>query len=572
MVLNKKYYYFSTHTINQSIYARLESNYEYNNLDEETQLVVDKFVEQYPKGDYSSSPLDHCSNFIIKHKEELKSLIDSKGLQSTKYFLSKYIGYILQWGASTRSFGKTSEKRAESITEEEIIEEMTSDKGTIKKLLDSSHNNLSAVKPFLPAIMISLDTNTRNKTLMEFKHTGRFCFDFDAFIDSTEALKWMNRVWEGTKNIKPYMAFLSPRGKGFKVFCRVNTDEDEFKNDYISLDKEVVMKHHKVWYEGAKIELLNKFPELKQNFDEATKDVTRLTYLPYIKDSKTNFLYNKKRVSEYSKITYNQRKKERSELVKKMSKHSSEIQKIMKEHNIKSKEDAYHLLLKSRKDNFDLELETDKFNQLIDFLEELMNSDNRVSNWVYEKFSDYHTLHKMSWVLFGVFGDLAIDNLKRLIPPGSNKLDESHNDYRWAIRSKDDYESSQLANLTPGAFYALVCQLGEVKDFISENFRVSSKNVSEFKLLNDYYETYEKNKDLFEDDSTRNKADLSEFLDNITNYIDKKKIRLPLIEELDSLTSEVKLGPKDYLNKKVMTDIYQNKYKDKKIFCLRSQC
>lgn len=571
-MLHTNYYYFSTHTINQSIYSRLESSHEYTLLEEETQEVIDKFVSTYPRGDYSTSPLDHCSNFVNSHREALSDLIASKGLQNTKYFLSRYIGYQFQWGASTRSFGKTSDKRAEEISEEELIEEMTSPNGTIKKLLDSAHYDLNVVKPFLPAIMISLDTNTRNKTLMEFTHTGRFCFDFDAFLDSPQALFWMDKVWEGTENIKPYMAFLSPRGKGFKIFCRVDKTDAEFINDYSSGDREVVMKHHKVWYEGAKVELLEKFPELKENFDESTKDPQRLTYLPFIDNPSDNFKYDDTKVSSYTEIVSKQKKSEREELMKKISQNSSAVNKIMKDQGIKSMEDAYHLLMKSRQDNFDIELETEKFNKLVDYIEELMSSDNRVSNWVYEKFSDYHTLHKMSWVLYGVFGELAIDNLKRLIPPNSNKLEEGHNDYRWAIRSKDDYEPSQLASLTPGAFYALVCQLGEVRDYVSENFRVSSKNVTDFKLLNGYYETYEKNKSLLEDEDTQSKADLSEFLDEATNYIDKKKIRLPLIEELDELTAEVSLGPKDYLNKDVMTNIYQSKYSDKKIFCLRSQC
>ena len=570
-MINTTYYYFSTHTINQSIYGRLESNHQYSLLPSDIQEVVDNFVDAYPKGKSSISPLDYCSKFIRDHEEELYDMISENGVQQSKYFLSQYLGYVNQWGASTQSFGKNSEKRAEWISENELIEEMTSESGTIKKLLDSAHGDLSSVKPFLPAIMISLDTNTRNKGLMEFKHTGRFCFDFDAFKDSEEALNWMKIIWKGLPGLKPYMAFLSPRGKGFKVFYRVDTSDSSFQSDYISEDREVIMKHHKVWYEGARTKLLKIHPKLEDNFDESTNDPQRLTYLPYISSDITGaFQYDKSRISDYSEITNTQRQAERKLLDKKLSKHSTEISKIMSDQGIKTKEDAYHLLLKSKKDDFDLELETDKFLGVVEFLEDLSNSDTRVSNWVYEKFNDYHTLHKMSWVLFGVFGDIAIDALKRLIPVGSNKLDESHNDYRWAVRSKDDYEEEQLISLTPGAFYALVGELGEVKDFLASNYRINSIDITDFKLLNGYYDTYEKNRDLEEESNS--KADLSEFLDNVTNYIDKKKVRLPLIEELDSLTAEVKLGPSEYLDKDTMTHIYQTKYSNKKVFCLRSQC
>ncbi|MFT4802879.1 MAG: hypothetical protein ACI93P_000625 [bacterium] len=65
---------------------------------------------------------------------------------------------------------------------------MTNPKASIKKLLEASGGDLSAVKPFLPAIMISLWTNTRKKEEMTYKHTGKFCFDFDKFMDKEEAI------------------------------------------------------------------------------------------------------------------------------------------------------------------------------------------------------------------------------------------------------------------------------------------------------------------------------------------------------------------------------------------------
>ncbi len=567
--MNNKYYYFSTHTIKQSIYTRLEAGATYRTLDEDSRGMLDKLADEYPQGEFTESPIDYCSKFIIKHKTELYELEKLKGT-SLKYFLVEYLGFVFQWGASTRAFGKNSNKRAETITEQDLIQEMTDSRGTIKKLLDSSQGDLSAVKPFLPAIMISLYTNTRNKSIMQFKHTGKFCFDFDGLKDSKDAVKWMNEVWVGTKNVKPYMAFISPRGKGFKVFCKVDTTNPDFTRDFRLEEREVVMKHHKVWYEGAKKELEAKFPELKDKIDVSTNDPQRLTYIPFIADKSCNFKYNPSIQSDYSEIVDKEREYEQKELRKKLSANSEAIAKIMQEQGITSKEDAYHLFLKNKSHDFDLEYETEKFIQVIDFIEELSFKDDRVSNWVHEKFNDYHTLHKLSWVLYGVFGDLAIEQLKRLVPEGSNKLDESNNDYRWAVRSKDDYDAEQLQSLNLGAFYILVLELGEVKNFLSENFGPSSGNVSDFKLINSYYEIYQRNVELFNDDNDQ--ADLNEFLDSITTYIDKKKIRLPLIEELETIPAEITLGHNDYLDKDEMHNLFQNTYADKRIFCLRSQC
>jgi hypothetical protein len=176
----------------------------------------------------------------------------------------------------------------------------------------------------------------------------------------------------------------------------------------------------------------------------------------------------------------------------------------------------------------------------------------------------------LSWVLYGVFGELAIENLLRLVPEGSNKKDENHGDYRWTVRSKDDYSAEQLKSLTPAPFYAIVRKLEEIDDFIYENFGLSNTDKTEIKLLSDYYDTYLRNLDL--EPLGDDKANTAEFLEDITSYMDKKKIRLPLIEELESITPEFTLGPNDYLDKNVMHDLFQNKYAVKRIFSLRSQC
>lgn len=567
--MSNNYYYFSTHTINPSIYDRLKAGREYLKLDEDSRAMLDLLTNNYGKRDRRENTIDYCYDFITKHKEELFELKKLKGF-NLKYFLKDYLGFYFQWGASTRSFGKNSDLTAEKISEQDLIKEMTDPTGTIKKLLDASGSNLSAVKPFLPALMISLNTNTRDKSKMEYKHTGKFCFDFDKLNDTNEAASWLDKVFKGTKNIKPYMGFVSPRGKGFKVFCQIDLSNPDFQHDFSLEERESVMRHHKIWYEGARKELVAAFPELEDKIDVATNDPQRLTYIPFITNKATNFKYDPVQVSNYSEIVTIEKEQNRKELLKKISENKVEVDKIMKTHKITSKEDAYHLLVKDRSNNFDLEYEIEKFIKVIDFLEESSSKDSRIANWIYENFNDYSTLHKLSWVLYGVFGDLAIEQLKRLIPEGSNKLDEDHNDYRWAIRSKDSYTKEQLSSLTPGAFYKLVGEIGDVKDFLSEQYRLSSGEVNDFKLLRDYYETYIRNKALYEKDE--DSADLSEFLDEITRYIENKKVRLPLIEELESITSEIKLGKNEYLDKTVMHDLFQNKYADKKIFCLRSQC
>lgn len=571
----KYYYYFATHIVKSAIYSRLSSKVWFESLTEDSKTTINNIIVAYNKAyssGYDQHHLNFFSRYINEHIEEFEDLIEVHGLPDLKELLSHYLGFLNKWSASSRSFGKNSNEnqRAMEITEVDLINEMTHPKSSIKKLLKASGGDLNSLKPFLPALMISLNTDTRNRNIMKFKHTGRFCFDIDKLKDIEEARMWMNKLWAGTANIKPYMGFISPRGKGVKLFCQVDTSTAEFKKDFTLEERDPVMKHHKVWYEGARKEIIKAFPELEGKFDISTNDPQRLTYIPFITDKSLNFKFDGTVYSNYGRVIEAERAFEKQALENNMAKHAESIKKIMKDQNISSKEDAYFLFLKNKNDDFDLELETEKFIKTIDFIESLAYRDTRVENWVSEKFNDYATLQKLSWVLYGVFGDLAIDQIKRLIPPDSNKLDESGTDYRWAVRSKDDYDDNKLRVLTPGAFYALVQELGEVRDFLSENYRISSKNLSDFKLINDYYETYIRNKDLYEKDD--DEANLYEFVDNVTDYIDKKKVRLPLIEELDTMASQVQLGESDYLNKDVMHHIFQNKYADKKIFCLRSQC
>ena len=174
------------------------------------------------------------------------------------------------------------------------------------------------------------------------------------------------------------------------------------------------------------------------------------------------------------------------------------------------------------------------------------------------------------WPLYGVFGDDGIEQIKRLIPLDSNKIDESHNDYRWALKSTDDYSDQDLADLKLGAFYKLVREQDKIKDFLNESYSFGSSDVQQLKLLRNLHETYIRNKDL--DDKDDDQADLTEFLDRFTEYLDKDRTRLPLIEQLENLESEIQLGPKEYLNKDKMEDLFQKKYNKKRVFYLRSQC
>ena len=244
--------------------------------------------------------------------------------------------------------------------------------------------------------------------------------------------------------------------------------------------------------------------------------------------------------------------------------------KIKKEKNITSDKDAYKYFLKNKSSDFDVDFEKEKLIKTIDFIEDLMTKDVRVENWVAEKFNDYHTLMKISWPLYGVFGDDGIEQIKRLIPLDSNKIDESHNDYRWALKSTDDYSDQDLADLKLGAFYKLVREQDKIKDFLNESYSFGSSDVQQLKLLRNLHETYIRNKDL--DDKDDDQADLTEFLDRFTEYLDKDRTRLPLIEQLENLESEIQLGPKEYLNKDKMEDLFQKKYNKKRVFYLRSQC
>ena len=87
------------------------------------------------------------------------------------------------------------------------------------------------------------------------------------------------------------------------------------------------MKHHKVWYEGARKELVSAFPELESKFDLSTNDPQRLTYLPFIKNSTTDFKWNSTVLSNYSVIVNKQKKAKQKDLLKKISKNSDAIKK-----------------------------------------------------------------------------------------------------------------------------------------------------------------------------------------------------------------------------------------------------
>tara|TARA_R110002073_G_scaffold293194_2_gene458765 strand:+ start:41026 stop:42744 length:1719 start_codon:yes stop_codon:yes gene_type:complete len=563
------YYYFATHTTNESVYKFLTTGALYKKMTQKERELLDLLTKDYHNRDKTKSVLNYCSDFITNHHQDFKKLNNNLGYL-LKFFLKDYLGFDRKWQSSVTSFSKKDGYLAEKITELDLIREMTDPTGSIKKLLDTAGGDLKMVKSFLPAIMISLDTDTREKEKMKFKHTGRFVFDFDKIGDQKTTIDWMNKVWIGTKNVKPYMAFVSPSGNGFKLFCQVDISNVDFKNDFASEGKEEVETKHKIWYEGVRKELAVNFPEIADNIDTATKDPQRLTFLPFISNKATKFKYDPKVFSEYSKIVEVEKEQRRIEREKKIKKDKVEVKALMQKNGIKSKEDAYTLLQKNRSKNFDLELEIDKFKKVVTFIVQLSQKDAAVKNWLKSKFTSYEVLTKQSWVLYGVFGSMGIDELKKLIPLGSNKLDKNHSDYRWANKSNENYDDDERKNFTPAPFYKLVFEIGKVKDYVLGNFAVTSKHVSDFKLIEGFYETYKYNLDL--DNGDENQADLSEFLNELRLYLDKKKVRLPLIKDLEERVTEVKLGPNEYLDKDVMKNLFQNKYAKKKIFALRSQC
>tara|TARA_R110002167_G_scaffold94282_2_gene251920 strand:+ start:44818 stop:46560 length:1743 start_codon:yes stop_codon:yes gene_type:complete len=567
----KRYYYFATHTINESIYKFLAAGVLYKKMTQKEQKLLELLAENYKNRDREKNKnvLNFCSDFIKNHQQEFEESHYELG-SSLKFFLKDYLGFHFKWQSSMRSFGKNDNSIGEEITESELIQEITDPKDSIKRLLDTADGDVKMVKSFLPFIMISLHTDTRDKEKMEFKHTGRFVFDFDKIGDEKTTIDWMNKVWKGTKNVKPYMAFISPSGNGFKLFCQVDTSKDDFINDFSCEEREEVMVKHKIWYESARKELAENFPEIADNIDTATNDLQRLTLLPFISNKATNFKYDPKIFSEYSKIVEEEKEHKKKELEQKIKNDEAEVKKVMQENGIKSKVDAYNLLLKNRSNNFDLDFEIDKFKKVVAFIVQLSQNDIRVKNWLKKKFNSYEILNKQSWILYGVFGSMAIDELKKLIPPSSNKLDKNHGDYNWANKSDENYDDDKRKELTPASFYKLVFEIGQVKDYVLGNFSVTSSHISNFKLINEAYENYKYNLDLNEGD--KKNADLSEFLKKINLHLDAKKIRLPLIRSLEEMQADVNLGPKDYLDKDVMENLFKVKYADKKIFTLRSQC
>ena len=217
-----------------------------------------------------------------------------------------------------------------------------------------------------------------------------------------------------------------------------------------------------------------------------------------------------------------------------------------------------------------MDFELDKFKKVVSFIADLSKKDSRVKKWLEEKFSSYEVLNKQAWVLYGVFGSIAIEELKKLIPLDSNKLDENHGDYRWANKSDDTYDEETRLSIKPAPFYKLVFEIGAVKDYFLAHFSVTSSCVSDFKLINKYYKNYKYNLDLLEED--KNLSDKSAFLQQIKHHLKSKENRLPLLKDLEETKADIKLGKSEYLDKKKMEDIFQNKYGDKKIFMLRSQC
>ncbi len=573
------YFYFATHIEDQNIYKRLEVGAEYSKLPADEQALLKQLLNGYYQKPKETSALEYCANFANTHQTRLKRLQKEKGY-SLKFFLKDYLAFSFKWGSSIQSYGQPKEhvekadwykeKRAQAISHEELVSELTDKKGSIYKLLSSAGNDKSLVKIFLPYIVASLNTDTRDKRKMSFEHTGKFVFDFDDFEDEKTTVYWMNKIWKGTTNIKPYMAFVSPSGKGLKLFCQVDISLEDFKNDFKDKHRESVMNYHKIWYKGALEELKENFPNIPCKIDEATIDPQRATFLPFISNKKKHFKENLSAISNYSEIVNQEKERRDKEVQKEIVKNKNTINKIKKEHGIKSDKDALHLYQKNNKKDFDLKFELEKFTKTVSYIVGLAKKDQTIKNWVASNFTCYNTLLKQSWVLYGVFGEIAINEIKKLIPNDSNKKNPSNGDYRWTERSQHDYDADQRANLTPAAFYKLVFQIGKIKDYVLKNFVGNSKMVKDLKQFHRSYEKYENNLDI--EEKNNNNTDKSEFLSKIKASLDSDKKKLPLIEDQKDMKAEVTLGPDDYLDKKVMEDLFQKKYRNQKVFMLRSQC
>ena len=565
-----KYPYFATHLSNKEVITRIKAGADYENLDVDLKLKIKSLAQNFDTKKTDLSLDKYCQKFIEDNPNNLKELTNEIGQEGLDLFLVSCIKYSKGWNTSSRSYGKNSNRYADKISEQDLIREMTDHNGSIKKLLDAASGNLSVVKPFLPATLVSLNTNTRDRSKVKFEHTGRFCFDIDKLESLEDALFWMNKIWKGTQNLKPYMAFISPRGKGVKVFCQVDRNSDEFQKDFNSCEKEVVVKNHKIWYEGARKEIIKAFPELEGKIDISTIDPQRLTYLPFILDKENHFKYDPNRFSKYIEVAEIEIDFQKRKLEESISKNRKEIDKVKKSEKISSDDKAYQYLLQNRSSNYDIDYEKEKFIKTIDFIEDLATKDVRIDTWVSETFQDYHTLCKLGWTLYATFGDVAIEQIKRLIPSNSNKLDESHNDYRWAIKSKDNYTTEQLNSMTAGAFYKLVRKQEKIKDFLNSNYGVNAKQVSEFKMIRNIHENYIQNKEL--DAKGDSLVDPTEYIDHLTDYLDKVRKRLPLIDTIENIKPEISLNPKEYMDKKTMENLYQKKYQDKRIFYLISPC
>jgi hypothetical protein len=565
-----KYNYFATHLSNKEIITRIKAGADFENLEGVIKSKIITLAKNFDSKKINLSLDKYCQKFIEDNSNDLKELINETGEKGVEPFLVSYIQYFKSWNASSKSYGKNSNMIANEISEQELIYEMTDQNGSIKELLDAASGNLSVVKPFLPATMISLNTNTRDKLKMKFEHTGRFCFDIDKLENIEEALFWMKKIWKGTQHLKPYFSFISPRGKGVKIFYQVDINSSEFQKDFKNCEKKAVEKHHKTWYEGARKELIMTFPELEEKIDISTKDPQRLTYLPFILDKNNHFKYDANRYCRYNDVTNIEIDFQQKELKNSIQKHRKKIDCIKKEQNISSDNEAYQYLLQNKVNNFDLDYEKEKFIKTIDFIEELAANDVRVDAWVKDKFTDYNILNKLGWTLYGVFGEFGIEQIKRLISNDSNKLDENHNDYRWAIKSEGDYSKEELNSLNPGAFYKLVQEQDKIKDFLKANYRFKSNQISDFEIIRKLYENYIRNEELYKQNDKE--TDRAEFLDRLTEYLDKPRKLLPIFKEIEKIEPEIYLGPNDYLDKKTMENLYQNKYSIKRIFYLYSQC
>lgn len=493
-------------------------------------------------------------------------------------FLSNLYSYLTKSRSGTVIYSQATSE-APIISDGELLHHMTQQDGVIYPLYKSARGSKVIVKPYLPTIAFSNNSRNRDKTRTEITHTGVFVFDFDKLGSPDKARVFLNRMKVELGNLLPFMLFISPSGAGVKLLVQFDVNHSGFINDFLrDKSRESVQRKHKELYASMMNYIIKQMPDAEKYFDSATSDVERMTYIPYLEFPELDLFYNPTQVCDYEFFNNLAEEIVKENKQKELLKFSKPIAKYKKKVDCTGlSEEEILLRVKDleRRKNFDPTYELERLRATIDTLLEIASGNSNVRLWMDEAFTSYHTLHKQAWVLYGCFGDEGIEELKRCIPSNSNKLDEGTEDSRWARVNESHYSQDQLMTMTPGSFYALIRTVPELKESLDAHYKLGSRQVNDFQGIMDSYDDFSKMEaEVMEGIVAKEELDNLEFdfMDKITDYLDVDHPQLPIIEDLDTLETQMKLGPKDYLNKEELTKLLQVTYRDKRIFHLRAQC